>query len=314
MYHIIINPVSCSGRGKKYWKRMEDYLINNKIPYQAHISQKRGQVVEIMRNLSRTLDRNSKSIFVIIVGGDGTLNESIQGICNFEKVILSYIPTGSGNDFARDFRMSKDPVENLIHIIHSSSEKLIDIAKASYDIGSNKIESRYFIVSCGFGYDAAVCEASLHSKAKKILNRIHLGKLIYLLHALRLLASAEPNKCNLTIEDTKETISFYDMLFIAGMNHKYEGGGFMFAPNALNNDGYIDICLVDHVSKGKVLRVLPKAFKGKHIHYKGVYSYQTKCYSIQAESPLWLQTDGEILAMTKTLTVSCIPRILHFYY
>ena len=129
MYHMIINPASRSGRGKQYWTILENYLNDHNINYTAHISQKLGHVTEIMRELTRSLDSNSEPIKVIVLGGDGTVNEALQGICNFEKVHFSYIPTCSSNDFARNFNISKDPIVNLEHILYSSQEKVIDLGK-----------------------------------------------------------------------------------------------------------------------------------------------------------------------------------------
>lgn len=314
MYHIIVNPASKSGKGAKCWKILEKYLIQNEIPYNACFSEKIGHVTSMMRNLTKNLDSNSAPMSIIIVGGDGTLNESLQGICNFEKVQLSYIPTGSGNDFARDLQLPKDPVENLKHIVQSPSDTFMDLGKATYSIGNGQLESRYFAVSCGLGFDAAVCEAVYHSPFKKVLNRIGLGKTIYLLKALQLLIANEPTKGTLTLEDSDTAISFDDIFLAAGMNHRYEGGGFMFAPHANDHDGYIDICLANNISKCKVLQVLPKAFNGTHTKYKEIYSNRSKCYTLRTESSLCLQTDGEIPAYTNFLTVSCIPGLLHFYY
>ena len=314
MYHMIINPASRSGRGKQYWTILENYLNDHNINYTAHISQKLGHVTEIMRELTRSLDSNSETIKVIVLGGDGTVNEALQGICNFEKVHFSYIPTGSSNDFARNFNISKDPIVNLEHILYSSQEKVIDLGKATYDIGNGNSESRYFVVSCGIGFDAAICEAVLHSKAKLFLNKLGLGKFVYLFNALKILANTESIHASLTLEDSNTIIPVKNLLFLAGMNHKYEGGGFMFAPNADNSDELLDLCLVSNVSKLKVLRVIPTAFNGAHFRFKGVDSYRTKSYTITTKAPMWVHTDGEILARTQTTTVSCIPKMLHFFY
>lgn len=314
MYHMIINPASRSGRGKQYWNILEKYLDENHIEYRAYISKQLGHVTEIMRELTRSLDSHSEPIKVIVLGGDGTVNEALQGICNFEKVHFSYIPTGSSNDFARDFGVSDDPVQNLERILYHSQEKVIDLGKATYDIGNGKSESRYFAVSTGIGFDAAICAAVLHSKAKFFLNKIKLGKFVYVFNALKILAATDSIHATLTLEDSDKEVSIKNLLFLAGMNHKYEGGGFMFGPKADDTDGLLDLCLVSNVSKLKVLRVLPTAYHGNHFKFKGVDSYSTKCYTITTKEPMWLHTDGEILARTQTVTVSCVPKILHFFY
>ena len=314
MYHIIVNPISRSGRGLENWNIVEKYLNSHNVPYHVYISQRMGHITEIAREITRTLDNDSEPVHIIIIGGDGSINETLQGICNFDKVRLSYIPTGSGNDFARDLNMPSDPLENLERILNSPREKQMDIGKATYDIGNHKSESRYFAVSCGLGFDAAVCEAVLHSPAKAVLNKLGLGKLIYLVQALRLLIATEPVHGTLTLEDRNETKEFSNILFAAAMNHRYEGGGFMFAPGADDSDGYLNLCLIDNIPKMKVIRVLPTAFKGNHIRYKEVHSYCTRCYTLHTDVPMWLQADGEIPARTSTVTISCIPKLLHFCY
>lgn len=316
MYHIIINPASRSGRGQQYWNLIEPFLKEHNIPYTAYRSTHSGHIAAIVHDLTKNLDDNSEIMSLIVLGGDGTVNETLQGISRFDKIRLGYIPTGSSNDFARDLGISKNPVEALQHMLNTPRTQKMDIGCVKFKDcrqADPRMQKRYFAVSCGLGYDAAICQEAMYSKIKQILNRCGLGKLTYVLIALKQLACAKPISASLTLKG-KNTIFLHNLLFLAGMNHQFEGGGFMFAPGADDHDGVLDLCCVSNVSKLKVLCVLPTAYKGKHFHFKGVDAFHTDAYTLKVSSPMWLHTDGEIPALTDAVSVTCIPKALQFFY
>lgn len=160
MYHFIINPASRSGRGAKYWGKIETYLKEYQITYTAHISTHSGHVTELMRELTKDLTDSSDKITVVVIGGDDTVNEALQGIMRFDKLILGYFPTGSSNDLARDLGISKDPSEALKRILDTPAIHSMDIGTIEYKdslSGSDSWLTRHFAVSCSIGYDAANC-------------------------------------------------------------------------------------------------------------------------------------------------------------
>jgi len=315
MYHFIVNPASRSGQGEKYWKIVKDYLDIHQLTYEAHISDHCGHVAELMKELTKDLTDASEKITVIILGGDGTVNEALQGITRFDKIIMGYIPTGSSNDLARDLGISKNPIEALKCILDTPSIHTMDIGTMEYlDVLSESDTwlTHRFAVSCSIGYDAAICEEVMHSRLKRILNRIGLGKLVYLLIALKQLLGANWIDAVLTLHDTGQTISIKRMLFLAGMNHRYEGGGFMFAPKANDHDGIVDICCASNATVLRVLRILPTAYKGNHVHFPEINEYHIPSYTVKTDVPMWLHADGEPLVMTNHLKVSCQKEVLQF--
>ena len=168
---------------------------------------------------------------------------------------------------------------------------------------------RYFGVSCGLGFDAAVCEEILSSKLKKVMNKLGLGKLTYLGIALKQLFAAKKVSCEIILDDN-QIITLPRFLFVAGMIHQYEGGGFKFCPGADFHDGIMDICLVGNVPKPVILLALPTAFKGKHYLFKGVDKYSARKMTVKTGSPLWVHTDGEVFAKTDSITLSCEKELL----
>lgn len=299
MYHIIVNPASRSGRGMRIWKeKIKPALQNENIVYKCHFSKKSGDATKIARNiLSAAADQ---PVSLIVLGGDGTMNEVVQGIPETAHATVGYIPTGSSNDLARDLGIPFSPMAALDLILHTGQPHPMDLGVITYTDGAQQ----RFCVSCGLGYDAAVCEEVQRSQIKAVLNKLGLGKLTYLGIALKQLFAAKAVSGRLTLDDD-QTIDIENMLFTTGMIHRFEGGGFMFCPDADDSDGYLDLCTAGDLSKLLVLFALPTAFKGKHYRFKGITPYRTKQFVLETSAPLWAHTDGEVSRKTHKITVSC---------
>ncbi len=300
MYHIIVNPASRSGRGLRIWKKqVEPVLIREKVSFRSYLSEKPGDVIRIAKGLSESAENNT-TLQIIVLGGDGTVNETLQGVSVPSRLILGYIPTGSSNDLARDLGLPENPVDALHLILHTATPTPMDLGHITYPDG----ESRCFLVSCGIGYDAAVCEEVLRSPMKTALNKLGLGKLIYLGIALKHLFTARAVSGRLTL-DHSDPVNIGNMLFTCCMLHRYEGGGFMFAPAADAHDGLLNLCAVGDLSKFLILFALPTAFHGKHYRFQGITPYLAKDIIIESGTPLWIHTDGEVARKECRITVSC---------
>ena len=299
MYHIIINPASRTGKGITLWKDViAPALQKEDVSYRTYLSEKPGDIAAIAGDVYRT--EKERPLYFIVLGGDGSVNEFLQGLPDTKDVILGYIPTGSSNDLARDLGFSKKPADNLDRILHTGSPRWMDLGTAVLADGT----IRRFANSCGIGFDAAVCEQTNRSKMKKFMNKIGLGKLSYLGIALMQLFAAKKVSATLTLHD-KEPIEIKNMLFTAGMIHRFSGGGFMFGPTANDNDGVLDLCEVGDIPKLLVLCALPTAFWGKHFIFSGVNAHTADSYSIKTNSPMWVQTDGEVIGKTDRITIRC---------
>ncbi len=243
MYYVIVNPASKSGKGHAIWTGLEPIFQEQNVPYRVLYSKGVGHVTKAVAKLTAP-DKNGKAkplVKLIILGGDGTVNEALQGIQDFERIWLGYIPTGSSNDLARDLQLPKDPSVILRRILDGGYSRTMDLGLLTYTdtsgersrIRTNAVHSqRYFAVSSGIGFDAAVCEEALSSRFKNILNKMKLGKLTYLIIALRQLIAAKSASCDIYLDDGQTPIHFDRFLFTAFMIHKYEGGGFKFCPMA----------------------------------------------------------------------------------
>lgn len=287
MYYFIINPNSRSGRGREIWEKAKKLLKEKQLPYQAYFTEYIGHA----RELAKQIALHSEPCTLGVLGGDGTLNEVINGLAetDFSHVTLGCLPTGSGNDFARGLGISKDLETCMNAILSPNKTTLVDVG-----LSKTKDISRYFLVSSGIGYDAQICRDVTTSPLKKLMNRLHLGKLTYVLVAVKSLILYKPCQISMRLDKNK-MLRFPRFFFLAAMNMKYEGGGVKFCPEAEFNDKLLDICLAGVLSKPKILALFPTAFAGKHTLFKGIETMKCRHIDIKCNTPLPIHCDGEAM-------------------
>lgn len=286
-YDFIVNPKARSGMGETVWKLLEPELIKRGIKHRVYLTKERRHAEKIVDRITS----DDKGHTIVVLGGDGTVNETVNGIRNLEKVILGYIPIGSSNDFARGMGIPKDPFKALETVLEQRNITLMDIGTVVRK-GGDEEKTRRFAVSAGMGFDAGVCHEVCVSAWKVILNRIGLGKLSYAAVALDRLKKDRPVRMVFTFPDG--TVRRFERTYFAAfMNLRYEGGGFKFCPKASSEDGMLDVIVVHDISPLKILLLLPTAFFGRHTIFKGVTVLRCSECSVQAETPMPLHTDGE---------------------
>ena len=300
MYHFIINPNSRSGRGAVVWHSVEMVLKQRNIQYTAYFTQYRRHASAIAHSI--TADGRPHTL--VVLGGDGTIDEVVNGISSFENTTLGYIPIGSGNDFARGLGLSSDPFTALDHILSPKSIRSIDLGVLNY-AGKNHL----FAVSSGMGYDASICHAVCVSRFKILLNKLKLGKLAYVFLSFERLFHCPARKLEVVL-DSKTQLTFDRSYFVTAMNLPYEGGGCKFCPKANPDDGILDIIVVGEVSKLRALLILPFVFSGTHIHHKGVHLYRCRKAEIHSEGPMPVHSDGEPIFLQHDVTFSVHDRRL----
>ncbi len=301
MYYFIVNPISSSGKGmRRLWERARAILDERNIEYESFILEGPGEAEE----LARFLSLNRTPCTIVVVGGDGTINEFLSGLASYEGITFGYIPTGSGNDFARGMRLPSRLEDNMEMILSPEKFRNINIG-----VTSSGKQKKYFAVSSGIGYDAAVCYESYSSRLKNLLNKVHAGKLIYLLNALKLMISIRPFSIRLLMDD-QQLITYQQVYFAAAMNTRYEGGGFMFCPKANPVDNYLDLIVVEGIPKWKALLILPTAFIGKHVKFQGIHIYRCRRAVIQSDAEACVHIDGEHFGFCKKVSFSLMKEKL----
>ena len=299
MYHFIVNTKSRTGKAKKLWEEMKKELDSRNVNYDYQVTEYAGHAVEIARKIVRKYEAPVK---IVVVGGDGTFNEVINGAREHKKIILGYIPTGSGNDLARGLGLSQEPMENLKRILKSKKCWKMDLGCISWDDGESK---RYFGISAGVGVDADVCRRVLYSSVKKILNKMKLGKLTYGLLTIQSLF-ASPFLTARIVADGKDYGKKKRCVFIAIMNHKTEGGGVPMSPKADAMDGKLSMCCISGVGKLTALSAFPSLLKGKHMTHRAYLGIDFKEADITLETPFVWHTDGEMCSYNTVMHIECL--------
>jgi YegS/Rv2252/BmrU family lipid kinase len=301
MHYFIINPKASSGKGIRYWWTVKSELDKSNVDYTAVFTRYAGYATKIAEQICQ---KTSGIKNIVVLGGDGTINEVINGIHNYKNVLLGYIPSGSSNDLARSLKISRNPLIALSHIMKPSRYQYLD--HGIIEFMDSDIPPRKFSCSSGIGYDAAVCREVSLSPLKKKLNRYGAGKYIYYAIAIKQIFTMKHVNATVIVDGIKK-YSFKNMLTISSMIHKYEGGGLMMAPDANPSDGKLSICLAHGLSKRKIVLLLPALYIGKHTIFKGIETFDCSSIEIMTDQPLAVHTDGEVPILSSHIKVNIVP-------
>lgn len=264
MKHIfIVNPVSGQGRSLKLVDNIHRVCQREKLDYEVVFTRKPKDASEIVRNY-----RKGDNV-IYSVGGDGTLNEVINGIVG-TKNKLAIIPGGSGNDFYATIKNRKE------------TEFKIDIGK---------VNDRYFVNVVSVGIDAEIGDNASIMKKKHIpRSQIYNASIVYTFFKYKF------KKIEFKLNGEKVN-GYYTMVTI--MNGKIYGGGYKLAPNAIVDDGMFDIYFVDKLSKYKLPKLILKLKNGTHEQSPYIHKRLSDKISFKSEKPIICGVDGETLYGTK---------------
>ncbi len=284
-YCFIVNPASGRGKGLGVGRELEERLQYLNLDYQVLYTKTPGHAIELAQTAKEKFE------CVVAVGGDGTLNEVVNGLGQ-SGCTLGLLPVGSGNDFARAVSL-----ETKLDV---ALNKLLRGRIRAVDLG--KVNERYFHNGVGVGFDAHVVHTSL--KVKRLR-----GNAIYLYSVLRTLFKYRPVSLAMQFNNQTHTNDYFMVTVGNGMSL---GGGFLLTPDAQIDDGLFDLCLIQNMPMPSVLRNLLKVYSGKHKEDPRVEIVRTENLKIQSQEPFAVHVDGELLGMDLTaLNVEIIPKALN---
>lgn len=301
--YFIVNPNAKNGSCREIWRNIEGNLSEFSIPFLAFFTEYPGHATELAESIA--LNANGKPITIAAVGGDGTLHEVVNGIADKSNVSLGFIPGGSGNDFSRGFAIPKKAAAALRLLIenHSMASHLIDLGKIQH----NELQETYFMNNMGVGFDAVVAKEANESEMKRLLNRFSLGRLVYVYILIKKLLTFRCLPIRIAV-DGKE-YKYDAAWFVTVSNQQYYGGGMKIAPEALPDDGLLDVTVVHNLSRWKLLIIFISVFWGKHTFFREVEQFTGKSISIRSENNVLTHADGEVIGMTPLHIQTC-PKAL----
>ena len=290
---LIINPTAGRGRAGKQVPEIRRLLGAKAENWVWQHTQKRGDATKMAREAVEDGVR-----LVIAVGGDGTLHEVVNGVLG-SGATVGLIPFGTGNDFARSLGLFGS-LETACKAVTEGVVKHIDIGVIE---GNGTGGKRHFLVLTGTGYDARTAQ-TVNDGVKHLS-----GPLAYVWGAVLTLRTFEPFALTLTLDD--QPPRKVQAMFASFANAETTGGGMKIAPGATVDDGFLDICLVETVSKPTLLYQLTQVFSGKHVGHPAVTMLRAKNIAVDANPPQPLLIDGEVIGTTPA-TISLLPAALPF--
>jgi diacylglycerol kinase (ATP) len=288
-YKFILNPIAGGGRAKSMMPAIEKYFQEAGLDYEIYQTSSHQDAIGAAR-------RATEEGFNIVVaaGGDGTVNEVLNGIVG-SGAALAVIHGGKGNDFALSVNMPKET---------GAACKALEKAKIKkIDLG--KVLNRYFINSVGVGFDATV--ALRVNRGIKPLN----GVSAYIYAVFETLLTYRPIEMEIELGEGKK-FSQKPMLVAVGIGRTY-GGGMMILPDAIQDDGLLDICVFDQMNNLALAYHFPKVFSGKHVKLKEAALYRSKEVTLYLSEQCPLHMEGEILfgdQMHFTLEQQAMPVVV----
>lgn len=311
---IIVNNGAGTGKAFQVWNETQKLLRRYKVKYTAHATRYRGHATRLAEKIS-AMEGNAP-VYLIVVGGDGTINEVLNGITDFDRVRLGVIPTGSGNDFCRNLKLPATPEESLRQILvcirrdrQGKELQRIDLGQVTWE-GCRK--PRIFGISAGVGLDALVCKKALDSRLKRVLNRLHLGKLTYLALTVQSLFTMETANGKVITEHGGYILP--KMIFAASMNLPAEGGGVPMAPEASPKDGLLSLSSASGIAKWRTFFLLPLLVAAKQEGIKGFNIRNEKNFRMVLDKPMVLHADGEYCGDVKRAEFRCLEEKLQLLH
>lgn len=267
---VIINPYAGKRNGKGVVQEIKAGIVRHGLD--AHVS-----ITESPRHAT-LLAQEATSRVVVAAGGDGTVNEVVNGLIGTSKT-LGVLPIGSGNDLIKSIGVPRD-IDSALRTIAGGKSIRIDCGTVKCG-GSN----RYFANGVGIGFDAAVAERTRQITFLR-------GTALYIMAVFQTLGKYIAPEFTISI-DSRSTTS-HNLLIAIG-NGRCAGGGFYLTPDAKTSDGLLDICMIADLPVRRILSIMPKVMKGRHTDSSEVTMRLGRRISVKAEDPFFVHADGEIV-------------------
>lgn len=299
-WFVIVNPVSGGGKGLTDFPKISHLLRENGIEHDPAFTEHRYHATALA---VEAVNRGYRKI--IVVGGDGTLNETVNGLfiqkqCQPKEILLAVIAVGTGNDWVRTFGIPRN-YSAVVRAIGEGYSFLQDVGRVTYT--ESKVEqTRYMANVAGLGFDAYVIKIFNHLKLKGFK-----GKWLYIYSLLKGYFSAKP--AGATIEVDGKVI-YNKLLFSLAVGIcRYNGGGIQQLPRAVANDGLLDLTIIRPVHWWHVVFRARRLFNGEIYSIGHVEHAQGKVVKITSAPNIPIETDGELQGGTP-VTISVEPQAI----
>ena len=280
---FLVNPASGNGATGKRWPELAHRASLLGLNGETLLSDRPGHLIELA---GRAVDGGAS--LVVAVGGDGTLNEVVNGIAG-RDVELATIPLGTGMDFVRTYGIPTK-FDDAVRCALDGATRTIDAGRVSYRMWSGEAAERWFANVGSVGMSGAVAQRA--NGMSKALG----GKLTFFYALTRVFLEWENTEVTVLLDDGEERRGLMHDVVVA--NGAWHGGGMKLAPAALPDDGLFEVVLIGDIGKIDFLTTAPKIYKGRHVEHAKVEVVRSKRVEVDAGERLPIEVEGEQVGTT----------------
>jgi YegS/Rv2252/BmrU family lipid kinase len=273
-----VNPAAAGGTTGKRWPEIAHRAAQRGLDGDALISERPGQLTALAADA--VADGATR---LVVVGGDGSVNEVVNGIADAGDVELAVIPRGTGWDFVRTFDIPRD-IDAAVDVALTGTVREIDLGAVTYRTWSGEEARSVFANVASAGISGAIAQRA--NESSKALG----GKIAYYWATLAVFVGWQTGEMRVTVDGESRNGKMIDAVVCNG---RYLGGGMMMCPEAEPDDGVFDVLLIGDVTKRDLLLVLPKTYKGNHLPHPRLELLRGNVVTVESAKPLPIELDGE---------------------
>ena len=289
MTTFLVNPASSNGATGRRWPEIEGRASEAGLRGKALFSERPGQLTELARAAAEEGER-----LLVVVGGDGSVHEVVNGIANLPEVEIAVIPLGTGSDFARSHAIPHRLADALV-LARDGRARAVDLGRVAYRDGTS-----IFANVASAGMSGAI--ASRANETTKSLG----GKVSYLLATVSVFRHWQPEEVRVTVDDEERAGRMHDVIVAIGSSI---AGGMKLCPDADPADGQFDVLLIGDLTKRDLILTMPKTYRGTHLPHPKATLLRGATVEIDAPEPLPVELDGEQPGTTP-VRFEIVPRAL----
>jgi diacylglycerol kinase (ATP) len=275
---FLVNPASDNGATGRRWPELARRASALGLAGDALFSEQ----PEHLRELARQAALEGASL-VVAVGGDGTVNEVVNGLFDVEGAELAVIPRGTGVDFVRTYGIPTR-LEAAVEVALAGGTRQIDLGRVGYRAWSGQYGEQLFANIASVGMSGAIAKRT--NETTKTFG----GKASYLWATLAVFARWQPTEVRISVDDEIRGGRMHDVVVANG---RYFGGGMKICPDASPDDGLFDVLLIGAVSKADFIRTMPKIYRGTHLPHPKAELLRGRVVSVESDEPIPVELDGE---------------------
>lgn len=292
--YLIFNPKAGGGKAGDKIDQLKNLLALSGISYKLAVTEYKGHATDLTANLDV-----SPYDGIVAAGGDGTFFEVLNGYFKNKhrnSMPLGILPMGTGNSLTQDIMEKEHQLENFVRLLKKGYTKPIDVIKVK-----NSSHDFYYANTMGLGF---VSDVNITANRIKFF-----GKTAYTLGVIYNTIRLRSYPVKITIDNSVHELK---NVFISFSNSRYTGGNYLLAPDARIDDGFIDLIIVNKLSRINLLKTFPLIFSGKHVETRFVDTLKGKHVFVETASHKFLSPDGELLGYTPA-EITCIPQAIRIF-